>query len=156
MSISAVSSNSDFAQPTEQSSVAQAQQYFRQLAMSLQSGNLSGAQKAFGGLQNLLQAEDPNSQDPSANQANTTVKDDFAALGKALSSGDLSQAQSDFSKFRTDLQSLNPTGAPPQGVGAAHHGHHHHKPESTSSTSSTDPDAATQSPSSGSTLDLYA
>ncbi len=153
MSISAVSSNSDFAQPNDQSSVAQAQQYFRQLAMTLQSGNLSGAQKAYTGLQNLLQAEDSTSQDPAANQANTRVKDDFAALGKALSSGDLSQAQSKFSKFRTDLQSLSSTAAPSQGIAAAHPAHHHHKPESGSS-STTDADA--QSPSRGSTLDLYA
>jgi hypothetical protein len=121
MSISAVSSTSGFSQTDSQSSINQLRQSFRQLANSLQSGGLAGAQKAFSTLEKLLQSNTPNSP----------VQNDLAALGQALSSGDLTTAQSDFSKLKNDLQPAS------QG---------HHQPEASgpdSSSTATDPAAPT-------------
>jgi hypothetical protein len=103
MSISGVSSTSGLSQTDSQSSVNQLRQTFKQLASSLQSGDLAGAQQAFTSLEKLLQSNQSASQNSTVQPASTPqspVQSDLAALGQALSSGDLSAAQGDFSKLQ--------------------------------------------------------
>lgn len=110
MSISALSSSliSDLSQPQNENPFRQVRQDFRQLASSLQSGDLSGAQSAFSNIQQLLQGNQGSS-------TSSTPQNDFAALGQALQSGSLSQAQSAFSQLQSDLRAGPPAAqAPPQ------------------------------------------
>ena len=131
--------------------MSQIQQLFKQLASSLQSGNLASAQKAYGSLEQLLQGNPSRSQASSAQPGSTTssaVQKDFAALGQALSSGDLSTAQSAFTQLQTDLQAASKSGgaSSAQGLAAAHRGHRHE--EAAASTGTT----ANQSSSTSSTF----
>jgi outer membrane protein assembly factor BamD (BamD/ComL family) len=73
---------------------------FKQLAESLQNGDLSGAQAAY----QALQQNAPAGANSSANSNSP-----FAALGAALQSGNLQDAQTAFSQMQ-----------------AAHKGGHHH------------------------------
>jgi len=100
----------------------QRRQDFSQLAQALQSGDLSGAQKAYGDLMSLQQ----NQAGANPNSNGGPIQNDFAALGQALSSGNLSQAQSVFTQLQNDIQSAfqNQSGA--QGPSGTHRGHHHH------------------------------
>jgi len=68
-------------------------QGFSQLAQSLKTGDLAGAQQAFS----------------SFKSATSVLQQNASALSKALSSGDLTQARNAFSKFQQDAYS---TGAP--------------------------------------------
>jgi hypothetical protein len=166
MSISGVSSTSGLSQTDSQSSVNQLRQTFKQLASSLQSGDLSGAQKAFSALETLLQSNQSTSPSSTVQPASTTptpVQNDLAALGQALSSGDLSTAQSTFAQLQKDLQPATQTGASGKSVGSAHrHGHHHRSAGSDSDSSSTTASttASTTSTSSqnttGGTISVYA
>jgi hypothetical protein len=166
ISISGVSSNSGLPQTDSQSSVSQLRQTFKQLASSLQSGDLSGAQKAFASLETLLQSNQSASQGSTGQSASTQkspVQSDLAALGQALSSGDLSAAQGDFSKLQKDLQPAGQSGGSSQSVGSAHrHGHHHHTEasdsDSTATTTDTTPSttSANSPNSTGGTISLYA
>jgi hypothetical protein len=157
LSISGISSQSTLAQTGSTSVLNQLKQDFKQLATALQSGNLAGAQKAFKGLQQLLQSNQSGSQSSNkqpASSSNNPIQSDFAALGKALASGNLSSAQSAFSQLQTDMQAAGSNGA--SGAQSAHHGHHHRHAssasDSTASTSTTD----SQSASTGSTFSIYA
>ncbi len=92
---------------------------FQQLAKSLQSGDLAGAQQAFATLQ----------QDaPKGAAGKGPLSTDIAGLGQALQSGDLAGAQKAFATLQQDAQKV--------GAGRGHHHHHHHgaqgtQPEST-------------------------
>jgi len=156
MSISGVSSSSSLT-PTDWSSVKnQWKQDFKQLASALQSGNLSGAQKAYSALQQLQQSNQSGGQSSNgqaASSSNNPIQNDFAALGQALSSGDLSGAQTAFSQLQTDMQAAGPNGSSGT-VQSAHHGHHHHG--HASSTSDSDSTTASQTAPSGSTFSIYA
>jgi hypothetical protein len=130
MSISSISSNSDYNQNYlingSNSLKQQGQQDFKSLADALQSGDLSGAQNAFAALLQLF----PNSSSPANNQtqsaatssaagsSNSTnsITNDLSTLGQAIQSGDLTGAQNDFSKLMQDIKL----------IGGGHH-HHHHK-----------------------------
>ena len=150
MSISSESATSGLSQTDSQSSINQLRQSFRQLASSLQSGDLAGAQKAFSTIETLLQSNQSSSQSSavqSASATNTPVQNDLAALGQALNSGDLTTAQSDFSKLKSDLQPAGQSVASgsSQSVGSAHR-HGHHRAEASgpdSSSTATDPAAPT-------------
>lgn len=89
----------------------QVQQDYAQLASSLQSGDLAGAQSAFANLQQALQSQGTSTTQSttesgtSSSSGSDTIANDFSALGQALSSGNLSQAQSAFSQLQTDIQS---------------------------------------------------
>ena len=89
----------------------QVQQDYAQLASSLQSGDLAGAQSAFANLQQALQSQGTSTPQSttesgtSSSSGSDTIANDFSALGQALSSGNLSQAQSAFSQLQTDIQS---------------------------------------------------
>jgi hypothetical protein len=165
VSISAVSSTSGLSQTDSQSSVNLLRQTFEQLASSLQSGNLTGAQKALSDLESLIQSNQSSSQTlivHSTSTRNSTIQNDVAALGQALNFGDLSAAQSDFSRLVKDLQPAGQDVAPGQSVGSARHHGHHHGPEasdSDSSTTTTETTASTavlsQNPT-GETVSLYA
>ena len=136
MSISSISSNSDYYQSYlangSNSLRQQSQQDFNSLAAALQSGDLSGAQNAFASLMQLIPnlSSSTNSQTQSAATSSTsnssngtsTVKSDFSVLGQALQSGDLTSAQNDFSKLMQDVQS----------IGGRNHHHHHHKTSASS------------------------
>jgi DNA-binding FadR family transcriptional regulator len=166
MSVSSVSSNSSLTQTDWRNVMKQWKQDFKQLATALQSGDLTGAQKAFQALQQLQQSNQPGGQSSNGqpgSSSNNPIQNDFAALGKALSSGDLSGAQSAFSQLQTDMQAAGPNGAS-GGVQSAHHGHHHHRHVSSASdsdSSTADQTASTasagsQSGSPGSTFSIYA
>ena len=127
-SISAVTSLYQAVQTIGQSNVRQQRrQEFQALADDLQSGDLSGAQKAFSSLQQLLPDFTPATtgliQSSDATSSSGTGRDtspittDLNVLGQALQTGDLSGAQNDFLKLTQDLQS----------IGAGHHRHHHQK-----------------------------
>ncbi len=128
MSPSAVSLTSASGQTQAQNPMKEIMQDFKQLASALKSGDLSGAQKAYSALQQLL---------PDQSQGGNPVSTDFAALGKALQSGDLSTAQSAFSQLQNDLQSASQSGSANSLTQAmkGHH-HHHHASSSQSSTAS--------------------
>ena len=155
MSISGVSSSSGLSQTDSQSSVNQLRQTFKQLASSLQSGDLAGAQQAFTSLEKLLQS----SKVQPASTPQSPVQSDLAALGQALSSGDLSAAQGDFSKLQKDLQSAGQSNASSQ---SRRHGHHHRSEASDSDSSATTTATtastitATSQNSTGGTISLYA
>jgi hypothetical protein len=167
MSVSSVSSSSSLTQTDWRSVTNQLKQDFKQLASSLQSGDLSGAQKAYATLQQLLQSTQsggPSSNGQQASSTNNPIQNDFAALGKALSNGDLAGAQSAFSQLQTDMQAAAPNSAS-GAVQSAHHGHHHRHVSSASdsdSDSSTADQTATtgssgsQSTPTGSTFSIYA
>ena len=164
MSISSVSFSSSLTQTDWRDVISQWKQDFKQLASSLQSGDLSGAQQAYAALQQLQQSVQPRGQSSNGQQAssNNSIQNDFAALGQALGNGDLSTAQSAFSQLQTDMLAAAQNGAS-GAVQSAHHGHHHHHASSaTDSDSSTaDQTASTsssgsQSAPTGSTFSIYA
>ncbi len=87
---------------------------FKDLAQSLLSGDVAGAQKAFAAVQQHLQARSPS---PAANPggASGSFSQDLAALGQALQAGDLDAAKQAFATLQQDAQALG-----------AHHRHRHH------------------------------
>ena len=160
--IAATSSTSGLSQTDSQSSVNQLRQTFKQLASSLQAGDLAGAQKAFSVLENLLQANQSATVQPVGTR-NSTIQNDVAALGQALNFGDLSAAQSDFSRLVKDLQPAGQDVAPGQSVGSARRHGHHHGPEASDSDSSATTTETTASSAiatsknpTGGTVSLYA
>jgi hypothetical protein len=165
VSISAVSSTSGLSQTDSQSSVNLLRQNFDQLASSLQSGDLTGAQKALSNLDSLVQSDQSTSQTlilHSTSTRNSTIQNDVAALGPALNFGDLSAAHNDFSRLVKDLQPAGQDVTPGQSVGSARHHGNHHGPEasdSDSSTTTTETTASTAIASrnpTGETVSLYA
>lgn len=76
---------------------------FNTLATALQSGDLTGAQKAFATLQQDMQN---TGQTQSAQQTSQTSQqnNDFNTLAKALQSGDLTGAQQAFTSLMQDAQ----------------------------------------------------
>jgi hypothetical protein len=116
MSISAISpAQSIYQPPSTQSALAQD---FSQLASSLTSGNLSGAQQAYSSLTQLLsssQGSSPNSSNPFT-QA-------LSQIGQALQNGNLSGAQQALSSLQQSK--------------GGHHSHGHHHGGGGSATSST-------------------
>jgi hypothetical protein len=116
------------------------QQDYAQVASSLQSGNLTGAQSAFASLQQALQSQGPTTLSPTAQSTTATpattsgtdtISNDFNALGSALSSGSLTQAQSAFSQLQNDIQTAQQASGTQaqsltQALTAAVQGHHHH------------------------------
>jgi hypothetical protein len=152
MSVSAVSSSSSVTQTDSRSLVNQFKQDFKQLASSLQSGDLTGAQQAYAALQQLQQSNQSGGQSSNGQQASSTnnpIQNDFAALGSALQSGDLSSAQSAFSQLQTDMKAAVQNGSS-GAVQSAHHGHHH-RHVSSASDSDSDSGATGQTATTGST-----
>ena len=111
MSTSPVSCGSGPTQTQGQSRFQQISQDFKQLASSLQDGDLSGAQQAYTSLQQLLPNQGQGSQS-SASGSNNPIASDFKALGQALNSGDLSTAQSAFSQLQNDLKTEAQSSSP--------------------------------------------
>ncbi|HUK25211.1 MAG TPA: hypothetical protein VLV49_11570 [Terriglobales bacterium] len=104
MSVASIASSS-LAQLSNQSLFQQRRTDFQQLAQSLQSGDLAGAQQAFSALASLISSsQNPNSS--SAGQNNSQLAQDFNAIGQALQNGDLAGAQQAFAAFKQDLQAL--------------------------------------------------
>jgi soluble cytochrome b562 len=85
-------------------------QQFMQLAQSLQSGDLSGAQQAYSALSQLQGNSQPQSN------ANDPFSQALSKIGQALQSGDLKSAQQALSAL---LQQTK-----------ARHHHHHHQASS--------------------------
>ncbi|HVN27422.1 MAG TPA: hypothetical protein VMT64_03000 [Candidatus Binataceae bacterium] len=108
MSISAVSSLASLSAATATDTTRNTGFYsgFEQLASSLQSGNLSGAQQAYNTLSGLLK----NSTTASP------VSQAFKAIGEALQSGNLGAAQQAFSTLQQDIV---------QGLQSLFSGRHH-------------------------------
>jgi len=124
-------------------------QDFKQLAGSLQSGDLTGAQKAYSAIQQLLPKQGQNG--PQSSSSSNPIANDFKALGQALQSGNLSSAQGAFSQLQNDLKAGAQSTASGLTQGTRrHHGHHHHSApvqDSDSSSSSTSTASSTSSPS---------
>ena len=150
MSVSSISSSSSVNQTDWRSLMSQLVKDFTQLASSLKSGDLEGAQKAYTALQQLL----PGNQAGGQSSASNPLQNDFAALGQALNSGDLSAAQSAFSQLQTDMQAAAQSSAS-GAVQSAHHGHHHHRHVSSGSDSDSST-ASSQSTTTGNTVSVYA
>ena len=144
MSISSIGSTAGLSSAW-QNTFQQRRQDFNQLAQALQSGDLSGAQKAFADLQSLQQ----NNSGTNPNSNGSPIQNDFAALGQALQSGNLSQAQSDFTQLQNDLQTAFQNQSGSQGTSGTHRGHHHHhhhsEASSQDSSGSTSTDTTTSS-----------
>lgn len=104
MSISPLSSNLISNLSEQSNPFQQIRQDFKQLASSLQSGNLTDAQSAYSSIQQILQANQGSSVSNSSASGSGTLQNDFAAVGQALESGDLSQAQSAFAQLQSDFQ----------------------------------------------------
>jgi hypothetical protein len=136
MSVAGVSSTSIAAQPSLLASFQQRRSDFQQLAQSLQSGDLAGAQAAFTDLSNLSQTSKPG-----AHASTSQIGQDFAAIGQALQSGDLAGAQQAFTTFQQDVKSAFQQGfqnlqswkgqpsqqpQPAQQQPSVHHHHRHH------------------------------
>ena len=161
MSIAAVSLTPALSQTDSQSSVNLLRQTFEQLANSLQTGNLAGAQKALSDLESLVKSNQSTSQPlivHSVSTRNSTIQNDVAALGQALNFGDLSAAQSDFLRLVKDLQPAGQDVAPGQSVASAHHHGHHPHPEpsaTTTETTASPVSASSQNPTGG-TVSLLA
>jgi hypothetical protein len=104
MSLAGVASSSAFNQLANLQSLFQkGRSDWRQLAQSLRSGDLAGAQQAFNDLVALRQNA------PSGGQgSNTRVARDFEALGQALQAGDLAGAQQAFATLRRDALGRQP------------------------------------------------
>ncbi len=121
MSISGISASTDpyeAYQANGQNNLTQFRQDFQDLASALQSGDLSGAQKVFTTLQQLLPNPSAGNQTSTGQQGNgqNPFAADFSALDQALKSGNLKNAQDAFAKLQQDMQSVK-----------GHHHHHHHK-----------------------------
>jgi hypothetical protein len=131
MSIPGISASTDPYQAYQangQNNLKQFRQDFQDLASALQSSDLSGAQKAFAALQQLLPNPSAGSQTSTGQQGNgqnpfSAFSADFSALDQALKSGDLKGAQDAFAKLQQDMQSVK-----------GHHHHHHHKTSGTTPT----------------------
>jgi outer membrane protein assembly factor BamD (BamD/ComL family) len=132
MSTSSISLLSAATQTQTLTRAQQIQQDFKQLADSLQSGDLSGAQKAYTALQKLLPSQSQNStsstQSSSQSSSSSTnpISNDFNALGKALQSGDLTAAQSAFSTLQSDLKAQTQSSTTGALMQAMRPHHHHH------------------------------
>ena len=87
------------------SNSTQLQQALQTLQSSLSSGDLNGAQAAFGTLQQLNQSLATASGNSLS--SNSQLSTDLTALGSALTAGDLSTAQSAFATVQSDLKSSN-------------------------------------------------
>lgn len=164
MSTSSISLLSASTQSQTLTLAQQIQQDFKQLAGSLQSGDLAGAQKAYAALQKLLPSQSQNStsstQSSSQSSSSSTnpIVNDFNALGKALQSGDLTAAQSAFSTLQSDLKSQSQSSTTGALMQAMRPHHHHHAAaahqgsdgdsDSTSSSTSTSSSSSTSSTSS--------
>ena len=159
MSTSSISLLSASTQSQTLTLAQQIQQDFKQLAGSLQSGDLAGAQKAYAALQKLLPSQSQNSTSSSQSSSSSTnpIVNDFNALGKALQSGDLTAAQSAFSTLQSDLKSQSQSSTTGALMQAMRPHHHHHAAaaqdsdgdsDSTSSSPSTSSSSSTSSTSS--------
>jgi uncharacterized membrane protein YccC len=110
MSTSPISLSSGTTQTQGQRRGQQIMQDFQQLASSLQSGDLIGAQQAYSSLQQLLGTQSQSSQQTTSSSNNPIAKD-FQALGETLQSGSLSSAQGAFSQLQNGLQSASQDGS---------------------------------------------
>jgi hypothetical protein len=115
MSVSAISSNVNVYSTTAQNRFQERRAEFQQLAQALQSGDLTGAQQAFAGLQQNRSPSAAQGQNSSQSGQNNSLAADFNTLGQALQSGDLSSAQKAFATLQKDMQTVH----------QAHHHHHH-------------------------------
>ena len=113
MSISSVAINgSSLLQGNTQSLANQLQQGFKQLTNSLESGNLTAAQKAFSTIQNALKSSQSSSSTSSKPPISVqSIQDDVGALRQALGSGDLSSALRAYTKLQNDLRFEEQVGA---------------------------------------------
>jgi hypothetical protein len=121
MSISSISSATDIFQtyPTSgQNKFKEIRQDFKELGSALQAGDLSGAQKAFAALQQLLPSSSSGNltQNGQQNSSGNPFATDLSGVGEALQSGDLKKAQDAFAKLQLDMQAVQ---------GPHHHRHHH-------------------------------
>ena len=159
MSTSSISLLSASTQSQSLTLAQQIQQDFKQLAGSLQSGDLAGAQKAYAALQKLMPSQSQNSTSSTQSSSSSTnpIVNDFNALGKALQSGDLTTAQSAFSTLQSDLKSQSQSSTAGALMQAMRPHHHHHAAaaqdsngdsESTSSSTSTSSSLSTSATSS--------
>ena len=152
MSTSSISLLSASTQSQNLTLAQQIQQDLKQLAGSLQSGDLAGAQKAYSALQKLMPSQSQNSTSSSQSSSSSTnpIVNDFNALGKALQSGDLTAAQSAFSTLQSDLKSRSQSSTTGALMQAMRPHHHHHAAAAQNSNGDSDSTSSSTSTSSSS------
>ena len=140
MSISGVSSSTNnYSIAAMQNNSNQIKDYSQKLSQDLQSGDLSSAQQAFAGLQQLLPNLFSGNQVQTGQQSSVQnqIVTDLSTLGQALQSGDLSKAQDAFKKLQQDMQALLK-------------GHHRHHRQGIDTTQDTMPASSNTSANAGS------
>jgi len=110
MSISGISSMQSPYQPGSQSSAQGLGGYMQQLASALQSGNLSSAQQAYGGVESSLQGIQGSSaaSGTSSSQGGSflsQLQQAMNQIGSDLQSGNLPAAKTAFTNLQQQLQS---------------------------------------------------
>jgi hypothetical protein len=138
MSISSVSGSYNPYQSSQvNSTFQQTKTDFQNIGSALQSGNLSSAQSAFNGLQQLLQANQPagSAASSTASSSSNPLSNDLASLGNALQSGNLNSAKAAYQKLQQDMQSTAST----------QHHHHHRSAGSVQTTAGSSTTAAAAS-----------
>lgn len=121
MSISGVSASLNVAQMSLRNDFQQIRDTFKSLGAALQSGDLDGAKKAYGALDQAmrdLQGRGSNDNN-SPSKANSSIANDMKALDEALQSGDMDAAKQAFDALKKDMR----------GARHAHHHHHHKRPD---------------------------
>jgi outer membrane protein assembly factor BamD (BamD/ComL family) len=118
---------------------------FAQLAKSLQSGDLSGAQQAYGQLTQSL-GTGTNTQSASAS-SNDPFAQALSTIGQALQSGDLSGAQQALATLQQQSQASR---------GHHHHGHRAGGTASGTSAPASPPTSAPTAAGTGANLDVTA
>ena len=127
MSVSDISTSTNIYQD-RMSQMQSVRQDFSSLTTSLASGDLTGAQNAFGTL--MQDIGSTNAQSGQQAGATSQISTDLTALGTALNAKDLTTAQSAYATLMQDLQAGQQTQK-------AHHHHHHHHARGAQSTTDT-------------------
>src|SRR5690242_1570942 len=100
MSTSGIAASNSLLQNTTADKVSQRKQYSQELASSIESGNLTGAQSAFA---QLLQGN------MNGTQTSGKIGEDFKSLESAFKSNDLSSVKSAFATLQRDTESSDPS-----------------------------------------------
>jgi len=106
MSVSAVNSATNSYLNSMQSAYNQQAQNFKTLSSAIQSGNLSGAQKALAAFQHNIQTTSDAPLSTAVSDPNSQASNNLRSLMTALQSNDRIGAQSAFTTLRQTLNAL--------------------------------------------------
>ncbi|HME44540.1 MAG TPA: hypothetical protein VKF36_15730 [Syntrophorhabdales bacterium] len=134
MSVSDISTSTNIYQD-RMSQIQSVRQDLSSLTTTLASGDLTGAQNAFGTL--MQDIGSTNAQSGQQTGTTSQISTDLTALGAALNAKDLTTAQSTYATLLQDLQVGQQTQK------AHHHHHHHHASDAQSTTDTLNTDLKT-------------